>query len=735
MAAPVMTQRLPLSALGIPEQQEPEPMTTRAGPPVNILVVDDNPDKLLAMRTVLEELNENVVTAQSGEEALRFLLKEEVAVILLDVKMPIMDGFETAELIRRRKRFAHTPIIFVTAYEDEMRTAKAYELGAVDYILAPIIPRVLCSKVKVFVQLFRMREEIRQHSEQRIALAREQAARAAAEESIRRSNFLVSASRVLSASLDVDAVLRGITNFVVPFLSETCALGLTGEAGEPTHLAGAASVPGGRRVAISDASLQALFQRLDDHRERALEDGELVTAELHDGFELSLSAKDGEVAEVQIAQAVLLPLLARGRKLGVLVLGFEQGQGLTAGQQSIALELSGRTAIALDNAMLYSRVQEADRRKDEFLAMLAHELRAPLAPIRNAAAVLQRSQIDDQGVHRSRDIIERQIAHLGRLVDDLLDVARLSKGKIRLDHTTVSLHAVMDRAIETNASGIEQRGHTLNVRLPSRPVHVPGDPVRLAQIFGNLLNNAIKYTPPGGTIDLVGELADGGLVVRVRDNGSGIPIEMLPQVFDLFVQANASLARAEGGLGVGLTLVRKLVELHGGRVEVQSGGPGAGSEFIVRLPVEDDGPQVESEEPESLPSQGGGSLRVLVIDDNIDAVETTAMLLELYGHELRKAADGPTALALADEFKPQLVLCDLGLPGMDGYEVARRLRESDLGERMRLVAITGYAQEEDRRRAREAGFDDHLVKPVDPMLLLEMLQGLASAGTPAREAQ
>jgi PAS domain S-box-containing protein len=353
------------------------------------------------------------------------------------------------------------------------------------------------------------------------------------------------------------------------------------------------------------------------------------------------------------------------------------------------------------------QVAEGDRRKDEFLAMLGHELRNPLAPLKNAALILRLKESSDAEVQ----VIERQVDHLARLVDDLLDVSRISRGRITLQKETVEVAAVVERAIELSRPLIAARRHELIEELPREPIYLEADPVRLAQVLANLLNNAAKYTEPGGRIRLRAERQGQQLVLRVRDNGVGIARNMLPRVFDLFTQAERTLDRSQGGLGIGLTLVKRLVKLHGGRVRAVSGGLGKGSEFVVRLPVVGTPPS-PSPAPSVKPIRGG--CRILVVDDNADAASTLALLLQVKGHEVSTVHDGPTALEQARVYQPAVVFLDIGLPGMDGYEVARRLRGQANGERVLLIALTGYGRDEDRHRGSEAGFDHYLVKPVDP---------------------
>lgn len=374
---------------------------------------------------------------------------------------------------------------------------------------------------------------------------------------------------------------------------------------------------------------------------------------------------------------------------------------------------------------LMGELIEADRRKDEFLATLAHELRNPLAPLRTSVQLLRRSDVSSPELKRATDVIDRQVQQLVRLVDDLLDVSRITLGRLELRKERTTLGAVMQAAIEASRPLIEQSGHTLTVTLPPEPVDLDVDLTRLAQVFLNLLNNAAKYTEPGGQLLLTAAREGDDLVVTVNDSGIGISAEMLPRVFDLFIQEGRSLGRSQGGLGIGLTLVKRLVQMHGGSIEVFSEGPGKGSEFVVRLPVvtpsSSSGRPGRSEISEAAPSSAH---RILVVDDNRDAAEMLAELLILSGNELRLAHDGLEALEVSDDFRPDVVLLDIGLPGMNGYEVARKIREQTWGERIVLVALTGWGQDEDKRRSRDAGFDHHLTKPVEPDVLLALLTSL-----------
>jgi signal transduction histidine kinase/CheY-like chemotaxis protein len=440
----------------------------------------------------------------------------------------------------------------------------------------------------------------------------------------------------------------------------------------------------------------------------------------------------------RVRSAVVTPLLARDRTLGVLILAFgPSGRKHEPADLALAEDLASRAAIALDNARLYKDVERADRQKNEFLSMLAHELRNPLAPIRNSAQIIRAVAPDHPKLKIARDVIDRQLAHMVRLVDDLLDVSRITSGKIQLKAEKVDLKAVVALAVEASRPGIEQAKHKFELSVPADPLWVTGDPARLSQVVTNLLNNAAKYTEEGGRVSLAVVRDGAEATVRVRDTGVGIPADMLGTVFDLFTQVDRSLDRSQGGLGIGLTLVKRLVEKHGGTVGAHSDGPGKGSEFMVRLPlIAELGATHADSEPGSKGSDSGFrpppsalQKRVLLVEDNVDGAETLAMLLRLVGHEVRVVNDGPAAVEAAAEFRPQVAVLDIGLPGMDGYEVARRLRD-EARSRAVLIAVSGYGRDEDRALSRAAGCEQHLVKPVE----FRVLQSIFASLAPARQA-
>jgi signal transduction histidine kinase/ActR/RegA family two-component response regulator len=436
-----------------------------------------------------------------------------------------------------------------------------------------------------------------------------------------------------------------------------------------------------------------------------------------------------------------LPLVERGQLLGVLGTRFERPRTFTTGDRALLLTVSDLCAQALERARLFAAerlarasAESASRSKDEFLAMLGHELRNPLAPI--ATAVQLMKMRGDEGCTREREVIERQLSHLGKLVDDLLDVSRVARGLISLDRSPIEVADVLSQAVEMASPLLEQREQELVVSVPETGLAIDADRLRLAQVVANLLTNAAKYTPPRGHVWLGAALDGGQVVIRVRDDGEGIGPELLPHVFDLFVQGARTIARSEGGLGLGLALVKSLVALHAGTVTASSGGLGRGSEFVVRIPAlagatataeatamtrERSRPSVTSppSDPHSLPQKGK---RILVVDDNQDASELLAEVLRTLGYEVAVAADGPAALRQFGSFPADVAILDLGLPVMDGFELARRLCEERATARPRLIALTGYGRERDFAQSRAVGFDAHLVKPVDVETLLAALE-------------
>jgi signal transduction histidine kinase len=578
---------------------------------VNILLVDDQPARLMSYEAILSVLGQNLVYARSGTEALQRLMEADYAAILLDVNMPGMDGFETAAMIHQHPRYEKTPIIFVTAvHVTDLDQLKGYQLGAVDYVYVPVVPEILRGKVEVLVQLYRQRREL-ERLNRRLAEANED-------------------------------------------------------------------------LADANAALQA-------EKARELEALNATLAEANAELEQANRTLQAEIAERVRAQEAL---------------------------------------------------EAADRRKDDFLAMLSHELRNPLAAIQGAIELMQRKAIDDTQLVWARDVLSRQNRHLSRLIDDLLDVSRITMGKLTLHREPVELRDVVQHAVETARPLIEMRRHNLTLRLPEVPLHVKGDPVRLSQVVCNLLTNAAKYTDEGGHIELGLEHAPSGdglagdALLKVRDDGRGIAKEVLDRLFEPSTHEERLNSGAHGGLGIGLIVVRGLVQMHGGSVEARSEGLGRGSQFTVRLPLvaaEDFVLTVApTREPATAPVSEENALRILVVDDNQDSACSMTLLLELQGHEVKVAHAGQAAIAIAGECLPDVILLDIGMPGMNGYEVAKHLRAQDKFAETLLIAVTGYGRASDVKQTEAAGFDHHLVKPID----YEKLQSLLAARSsrPARSA-
>jgi len=674
----------------------------------NILVVDDLEEKHIVFRSILEELGQNIISARSGKEALAHVLEQEFAVILLDVNMPDIDGLETASLIRQYKKTAQTPIVFITAYVDDVQARRGYALGAVDYIPSPVMPEVLRSKVRVFVELFRMNRQVQQQAAAREALARSEAARAAAEEAIHRADYLAEASRVLSRSLNLDDTISAVLELCVPMLGERAILGLSDRDG------------GVRRLEMNPAA--------------AANDAEAFSPALRAAADEAIRQKQPNVVRIGERAAAICPLMAGDEARGALALLGDVSK-FDASRLALIREVASRASIAMENARLYSAVQDADRRKNEFLAMLAHELRNPLAPIRNAVHIMQGDDVAPATLNWARDVIGRQADHMARLIDDLLDVSRIVQGKVTVKPEKLDLLALIERAVEASEPRAAGRDQEILLDLPGEPIELNGDAVRLAQVLSNLINNASKFSAANTRITLSARYENGQVRIAVRDEGAGIDPSFLPHIFDLFFQADQSLDRSQGGLGIGLTLVKHLVELHGGRVTAASEGAGKGTEVAVYLPADMKVMPIKvagATAPRVVAPRAPSPARILVVDDLVASAETLMTLLEMEGFEVKTANEGMAALKIAEDFKPDVVLLDIGLPGMNGFEVANRLRTQPESRDALLIALTGYGEAESRSKSEQAGFDFHMVKPADVNVLLAMLADPDGARRTAR---
>ncbi|MFL5457200.1 MAG: response regulator [Myxococcales bacterium] len=656
--------------------------------PATILIVDDREANLLALEAVLEPLGEKLVKARSGREALRFLLHEDCALILLDVQMPELDGFETAALIRERERTRYTPIIFVTAVRrEEEQILKGYANGAVDYVLKPFAPEAMIAKVRFFLDQHRRELTLRQEAEERTRERdelerRERRARAEADA---HREHLYALFRKAPAAI---TILRG------PDLVFVLANPKFEE------LIGRKDLVGKRgREAIPEPEAAPTWDILQNV---------LHTGDPYLGTEYpALWGRSGE---------------GRTRYFNFVAQPTKDVNGAMDTVMVHAVDVTDTVAARQKTEALARQLLDSDRSKDEFLAVLGHELRNPLAPILTALHIMRLRATDD-ATERERAVIERQVSHLSRLVDDLLDVSRATMGKIDLRRERVDVATAVARGVEMARPLIESKGHQLTVSVPVGALFVDGDVVRLAQVIGNLLHNAAKYTDPGGHIELAGAIDGADVTIRVHDDGQGIPADRLPAMFELFVQGDQPPDRSQGGLGVGLALVRSLVQLHGGRIDARSEGPGCGSEFVIRLPAV---PERQARRPErrAASPEGQKPRRVLIVDDDVDATEMLAMALKAAGHEVREEHDGTSALVAAAQFQPDVVLLDLGLPGMDGIEVARRMRSyPQLGE-VRIVALTGFGQGSARTRSAAVGIESLLVKPVDMQTIMDAVTGV-----------
>jgi PAS domain S-box-containing protein len=679
-----------------PRRADPAPPPEHMGA-INILLVDDEPKNLTVLETVLDDPAYRLVRAESADQALLALVGGEFAVIILDVRMPGMTGFELAKMIKDRKRTARVPIIFLTAfYNEDQHALEGYGTGAVDYLHKPVNPAVLRSKVAVFADLHRKNYELEAANR---ALLVEVAERRRAEEQLRELNDtledrVAERTRALRESearmrLAQDAARVGTFDWDIrtgrylwtPELEAMHGLPVGGFAGTPAAW----------------ESLLLAEDRADAIRlvERAFDTGQPVEGEWR------VTWPDGSVRWLMCRFQV-----------------FSDGTGAPARMTGVNIDITERKKAE-------EAIREADRRKDEFLATLAHELRNPLAPVQNAVHILRMKMPVAPELQWANDVLDRQLRAITRLIDDLMDVSRISRGRIELRRTRVDLTEVLLDAVESARPLIDQRGHELRMVLPSEPIPLDADPTRLVQVFLNLLNNAAKFTAPGGRIDLTAERQGGDAVVSVKDTGVGIPAANLESIFEMFSQVEGALARSHGGLGIGLCLVKRLVNMHGGQVKAKSPGPDRGSEFLIRLPI---GPERSPPcEPADHSDDGvvpASGLRILVVDDNRDAADSLAMLLGLQGHQVRVAYAGVEALEMTTSYAPDVVFLDIGMPGMDGFEVARRIRQQPGLANVVLVALTGWGQQADRSRTAEAGFNHHLVKPPDPKAVESILASL-----------
>jgi PAS domain S-box-containing protein len=681
---------------------------------VKILLVDDNPRNLDALETILDSSGCTLIRAQNADEALFALLQNDFAAIVLDIKMPGTDGLELASLIKKRRRSQHVPIVFLTAHAlDEQEVLRAYGVGGVDFLSKPINPDILRSKIAVFVDLFRTTRALastvdalnaqvveRERAEQQLRLIKEQLEARVLE----RTAELARANREVR---DNEERLRlALAVAQVATWEWDLATGKMLWSADPEIVFGFPSGSFGPNMRISHAIHPEDLSALDTALGQAMTTGDFQV-------EYRVVRPDGDV--VWIADRGRMVQDATSQPTRIL---------------GVSVDLTRRKR--LEEALI-----ESDRRKDEFLATLAHELRNPLAPVRYALKVLDTKGPQTPELRWAVGIIERQTQHMSRLIDDLLDVNRITRNILELRKETVELASVISAAVEASQPLIERNDQQVLVNMFPDPIVLQADTVRLAQVFSNLLNNASKYSKApegGGLITLTAEQYGKIVTISVRDSGIGIAPAMLPKVFDMFTQVGRSMGQSEGGLGIGLALAKRLVEMHGGSIEARSAGLGKGSEFIVRLPAEVR--QSNTEEDVALTAssspQNGTSKRILVVDDNPDVAETFQVMLQMMGHEVETAFDGFAAIQKAEVFRPEVIVLDIGMPNMDGLETARRLRRQASTAEVTLIAITGWGGESDKRESAAAGFDIHLVKPVDPMTIVHVLDNMDSSRTRRR---
>ena len=692
---------------------------------VNILAVDDSAEKLLALSALLSELNQNVVTATSGREALRHLLRSEFAVILLDVNMPGMDGFETAALIRQRKSSEHTPIIFITAYGDETHANRGYSLGAVDYILAPVEPEVLRTKVGVFVELFRKTAQVKHQAR-------------SLEQKARQLQRLTEASLAINSALSPDRMLHVVADLARDILGAHQAVALAAAEQKWSEIKTAASLspryePDGERPVLRDReALVSLLSWLRRPVRLAPRDDSRASEWLQ-FFESRRPAELGWLA---------VPLTGRdGRNMGLLHL-LEKADGeFTPEDEAVLTQLAQMSSIAIENT-LNAEAREANRIKDEFLTTLSHELRTPLTAILGWTRTLQESPREPEQMTHALEVIERNVLAQTKLIDDLLDVSRIITGKLRLSVRPARLSSIIEVALDSMRPAAEAR--EIEIRfwrdVPADEDELIGDPDRLQQVFWNLISNAIKFTPPRGRVEVRLSRIDSQFEIRVTDTGRGIRPEFLPSVFERFRQADSTTTRVHGGLGIGLAIVRHLVELHGGSVSASSEGEDRGATISVRLPAVALGVTSLDRDRAAATTgarhRAGGTFdlrgcRIVLVEDEPDGRELLAGSLWRAGADVVAVGSAAEGFEAIRRSAPDVLVSDIAMADEDGYSLIRRVRllAPEHGGRVPAIAVSAYAREEDRLRALAAGFQQHLAKPLDPADLVALVARLARRGS------
>ena len=730
---------------------------------INILLVDDSPTNLLALESILRAPDRNLIRASCGEDALRYLLDKEAAVVLLDVYMPGIDGLETAGLIRGRERSRDIPIIFLTANSTGVRhLSRGYSLGAVDYIVKPIEPEILRSKVAVFVELFKKTREIRRQAQ----LLREKNLQLE-NANLERLNMLIDLGHELAAERDPEQVLakfcrssRGIVG-----AEEAAVCVLDGGARSMPHFFHCTRHEETVSMSLVPAIVQRALDRVIGER-RALRlseaDGSLLTDEIdYESMQSFLGA----------------PILSASGVSGwFYLLNKTDADDFSEADERLAATLTTQVSVAYENARLYAETEShaaelrsemavrkqaeeeraqvlvreqaaraeaelANRTKDEFLATLSHELRTPLSAILGWSHLLTSNNFSKTDLARGLETIERNARVQSQLIDDLLDVSRIISGKIAIEPRAVNLAMVIEAAIDSVRPAFEGKEIQFETDIESRDCHVLGDPNRLQQIFWNLFSNAVKFTPQNGTVGVQVREQDFRVKISVIDTGVGITPEFLPYIFDRFSQADGSTTRVHGGLGLGLAIVRHLVGLHHGSVEVESKGEDQGSTFTVTLPIaatprataSDEFPSAQGTVLPSTARKIFDGVRILVVDDEADSRDLISTILTGCGSEVRCSESAAEAIRALAEWDPDLLLSDIGMPNEDGYSLIRKVRKlkSKRAKQIPAIALTAYATDEDRSAALAAGFQIHLAKPVEAKSLLFSIAAALGAEAPS----
>jgi signal transduction histidine kinase/DNA-binding response OmpR family regulator len=719
--------------------------------PINILMVDDSPPNLLALEAILRAPDRNLIQASSGDEALRFLLDHDVAVILMDVFMPGLDGLDTAELIRRRDRSRDIPIIFLTADSSGgSLIGRGYSLGAVDYIVKPIEPDILRSKVNVFVELFKKTQEVQRQAEllHEKNLQLENA-------NLARLKMLIDLGQELAVEHNPEMVLERFCQSGRRIVAaQVAAAGIIDQEGKELYYCSARQ-NGDTGNGIPEVARTAIQRMITLRRPMRLTEADPLLRER--------TAQSEEVRSFLGA-----PILASGGQSGWLcLLNKHNATDFSEADESVAATLATQVSVAYENARLYTEAQNhaselraemaerkqaeeerarllireqaaraeaerANRAKDQFLATLSHELRTPLSAILGWSQLVRTGRLEEPQMARAFETIERNARSQSQLIDDLLDVSRIITGKLQIELRLVDLSKAIEAAVDSVRPAYETKGINFELVGAEGASHVRGDANRLQQIFWNLFNNAVKFTPAGGKISVTVENNERNVSISVSDTGIGIDARFLPFIFERFQQADGSTTRAHGGLGLGLAIVRHLVDLHNGEIKVESDGPGKGSSFKVTFPLAAANEKVsQATTLAELEARYFGpdyakmldGIRILVVDDEADSRDLLSAILTRCGSEVKCTESASEALQAFKEWKPDVLVSDIGMPIEDGYSLIRKLRKlkSKRAQHIPAVALTAYATSEDRARALSAGFQMHLAKPIEPKTLVKSI--------------